>query len=145
MWLPKSLHIRKFRSAWPYLSKGPTHPSEIVEYTKRGKSVRESNIDAGQGGAFGIAILTALPMPAAAAIRNVKPHQMRWRVVQEEKMAEPKAFGGRGAFPDTDERAITAYRRQGLSACLKIGAAATPEKAQGDTRNPPPYRRRTLR
>ena len=79
MWLPKSLHIRKFRSAWPYLSKGPTYPSEIVEYTKRGKSVRELNIDAGQGGAFGIAILTAPPMPAAAAIRNVKPHQMRWR------------------------------------------------------------------
>jgi len=33
----------------------PTHPSEIVEFTKEGKFVREFNVDAGQGGAFGIA------------------------------------------------------------------------------------------
>ncbi|MBV9289781.1 MAG: hypothetical protein JO288_18545 [Hyphomicrobiales bacterium] len=35
----------------------PGHPSEIVEFTKDGKFIRESNIDAGQGGAFGIAVL----------------------------------------------------------------------------------------
>ena len=34
----------------------PTHPSEIVEFTKAGKFVGESNVDASQGGAFGIAI-----------------------------------------------------------------------------------------
>jgi hypothetical protein len=34
----------------------PTHPSAIVEFTKRGKFVVESNIDASQGGAFGIAV-----------------------------------------------------------------------------------------
>ena len=34
----------------------PTHPSEIVEFTKTGKFVSESNIDSGQGGAFGIAV-----------------------------------------------------------------------------------------
>jgi hypothetical protein len=34
----------------------PTHPSEIVEFTKTGKFVGESNIDSGQGGAFGIAV-----------------------------------------------------------------------------------------
>lgn len=33
----------------------PTHPSEIVEFTKNGKFVGEFNIDAGQGGAFGLA------------------------------------------------------------------------------------------
>jgi hypothetical protein len=33
----------------------PTHPSEIVEFTKRGEFVREFNVDASQGGAFGIA------------------------------------------------------------------------------------------
>jgi hypothetical protein len=33
----------------------PTHPSEIVEFTKQGQFVREFNVDAGQGGAFGIA------------------------------------------------------------------------------------------
>src|SRR5215472_16640594 len=33
----------------------PTHPSEIVEFTKSGEFVREFNVDAGQGGAFGIA------------------------------------------------------------------------------------------
>jgi hypothetical protein len=33
----------------------PTHPSEIVEFTKSGKFIREFNVDAGQGGAFGIA------------------------------------------------------------------------------------------
>jgi DNA-binding beta-propeller fold protein YncE len=31
-----------------------THPSEIVEFTKSGEFVREYNVDASQGGAFGI-------------------------------------------------------------------------------------------
>lgn len=30
------------------------HPSEIVEFTKRGRFVREYNVDASQGGAFGL-------------------------------------------------------------------------------------------
>ena len=34
----------------------PTHPSGLVEFTKGGKFVGESNVDAGQGGAFGIAV-----------------------------------------------------------------------------------------
>jgi len=38
----------------------PTHPSEIVEFTKAGKFVGESNIDSGQGGAFGIAVSASL-------------------------------------------------------------------------------------
>lgn len=33
----------------------PTHPSEIVEFTKSGEFVGEFNVDAGQGGAFGLA------------------------------------------------------------------------------------------
>jgi hypothetical protein len=32
----------------------PLHPSEIVEFTKSGRFVRESNVDSSQGGAFGI-------------------------------------------------------------------------------------------
>jgi hypothetical protein len=36
----------------------PTHPSEIVEFTKSGKFVGQFNVDAGQGGAFGIGITT---------------------------------------------------------------------------------------
>jgi DNA-binding beta-propeller fold protein YncE len=32
----------------------PLHPSEIVEFTRWGEFVREYNVDAGQGGAFGI-------------------------------------------------------------------------------------------
>jgi len=36
-------------------SSDPTHPSEIVEFTKNGKFVGEFNVDAGQGGAFGLA------------------------------------------------------------------------------------------
>ena len=34
----------------------PTHPSELVEFTKGGKFVGESNVDSGQGGSFGIAV-----------------------------------------------------------------------------------------
>jgi hypothetical protein len=34
----------------------PTEPSEIVELTKTGKFVGQFNVDAGQGGAFGIGI-----------------------------------------------------------------------------------------
>jgi hypothetical protein len=33
----------------------PNHPSEIVEFTKSGEFMREFNVDASQGGAFGIA------------------------------------------------------------------------------------------
>ena len=32
----------------------PSHPSEIVEFTPSGRFVREYNVDAGQGGAFGL-------------------------------------------------------------------------------------------
>ena len=32
----------------------PLHPSEIVEFTRRGEFVREYNVDASQGGAFGL-------------------------------------------------------------------------------------------
>jgi hypothetical protein len=32
----------------------PLHPSEIVEFTKSGQFVRESNVDSSQGGAFGL-------------------------------------------------------------------------------------------
>jgi hypothetical protein len=35
----------------------PTQPSEIVEFTKSGKFVGQFNVDAGQGGAFGIGTL----------------------------------------------------------------------------------------
>jgi hypothetical protein len=41
----------------------PTHPSEIVEFTKAGKFVGESNIDSGEGGAFGIAVPPATYYP----------------------------------------------------------------------------------
>lgn len=33
----------------------PLHPSEIVEFTRRGRYVGEVNVDASQGGAFGVA------------------------------------------------------------------------------------------
>jgi hypothetical protein len=49
----------------------PTHPSEIVEFTKGGKFVQESNIDAGQGGAFGIAILPSFQRFNFAAVDDV--------------------------------------------------------------------------
>jgi len=40
----------------------PTHPSEIIEFTKLAKFVREFNVDAGTGGAFGIAtVLSSEP------------------------------------------------------------------------------------
>jgi len=52
----------------------PTHPSEIVEFTRSGKFVREFNVDASQGGAFGIAtVLTENPRLNFAAVDDV-PH-----------------------------------------------------------------------
>ena len=42
----------------------PTQPSEIVEFTRKGRFVRQFNVDAAQGGAFGIAIAkVGLPRP----------------------------------------------------------------------------------
>jgi len=41
----------------------PTHPSEIVEFTKSGEFVREFNVDAGQRGAFGIATVLSGYLP----------------------------------------------------------------------------------
>lgn len=37
----------------------PTQPSEIVEFTKKGKFVTQFNVDAAQGGAFGIGVAIA--------------------------------------------------------------------------------------
>ena len=50
----------------------PTHPSEIVEFTKSGEFVREFNVDASQGGAFGIAtVLSGYPVFNFAAVDDV--------------------------------------------------------------------------
>lgn len=50
----------------------PTHPSEIVEFTKSGEFVREVNVDAGQGGAFGLATVLSLnPRFNFAAVDDV--------------------------------------------------------------------------
>jgi DNA-binding beta-propeller fold protein YncE len=50
----------------------PTQPSEIVEFTKSGEFVREFNVDASQGGAFGIAtVVSGLPPFNFAAVDDV--------------------------------------------------------------------------
>jgi hypothetical protein len=50
----------------------PTHPSEIIEFTKSGTFVRQFNVDAGQGGAFGIATaLSSSPQFNFAAVDDV--------------------------------------------------------------------------
>jgi hypothetical protein len=50
----------------------PSHPSEIVEFTKSGEFVREFNVDASQGGAFGIAtLLSGNPPFNFAAVDDV--------------------------------------------------------------------------
>jgi hypothetical protein len=46
----------------------PTQPSEIVEFTKTGRFVGQFNVDAGQGGAFGIGIAMAGPDTARLAV-----------------------------------------------------------------------------
>jgi hypothetical protein len=46
----------------------PTQPSEIVEFTKTGRFVGQFNVDAGQGGAFGIGIALAGPDTARLAV-----------------------------------------------------------------------------
>jgi hypothetical protein len=43
------------------MNNDPTHPSEIIEFTKTGQFVREFNVDAAQGGAFGIATVVSGP------------------------------------------------------------------------------------
>jgi hypothetical protein len=49
-----------------------THPSEIVEFTTSGEFVREFNVDASQGGAFGIAtVLSGFPPFNFAAVDDV--------------------------------------------------------------------------
>jgi hypothetical protein len=48
------------------------HPSEIVEFTRSGEFVREFNVDASQGGAFGIAtVLAGYPRFNFAAVDDV--------------------------------------------------------------------------
>jgi hypothetical protein len=50
----------------------PTHPSEIIEFTKSGEFVRQFNVDASQGGAFGIAtVLSGSPQFNFAAVDDV--------------------------------------------------------------------------
>jgi len=45
----------------------PTQPSEIVEFTKSGKFIGQFDVDAGQGGAFGLAIALVGPNTARLA------------------------------------------------------------------------------
>jgi len=52
-------------------NKDPTHPSGIVEFTKKGKFVVESNIDASQGGAFGITVRPSHRAFTFAAVDDV--------------------------------------------------------------------------
>jgi hypothetical protein len=50
----------------------PMHPSEIIEFTKSGQFVTQFNVDASQGGAFGIAtVLSGLPQFNFAAVDDV--------------------------------------------------------------------------
>ncbi|HZZ62554.1 MAG TPA: hypothetical protein VFE63_15545 [Roseiarcus sp.] len=65
----------------------PTHPSEIVEFTKAGKFVSESNVDASQGGAFGIAIQ---PFPFKFAAVDDVPNTITVFTI-------PSPFGGASA------------------------------------------------
>jgi hypothetical protein len=48
----------------------PKHPSELVEFTKGGKFVGQSNIDAAQGGAFGIAVSASFSFAAVDDVPN---------------------------------------------------------------------------
>jgi hypothetical protein len=36
----------------------PTQPSEIVEFTRTGRFVRQFNVDAAEGGAFGVGVVS---------------------------------------------------------------------------------------
>jgi hypothetical protein len=54
--------------ALPVPISDPKHPSEIVELTKSGKFVSQFNVDAGQGGAFGIGIALINPITAQLAV-----------------------------------------------------------------------------
>jgi len=48
----------------------PTQPSEIVEFTRDGRFVGQFNVDAGEGGAFGIGIAMIGPDTARLAVVN---------------------------------------------------------------------------
>jgi hypothetical protein len=53
----------------------PKHPSEYVEFTKRGRFVSQFNIDVNQGGAFGIAVETIGDgAPRLAVVDNNGPN-----------------------------------------------------------------------
>jgi hypothetical protein len=41
----------------------PLHPSEIVEFSKAGQFIREFNVDASQGGAFGLDTVLGFDAP----------------------------------------------------------------------------------
>jgi hypothetical protein len=49
----------------------PTRPSEIVEFTTTGMFIREFNIEATQGGAFGLATATTLGFPVVFSFAAV--------------------------------------------------------------------------
>jgi uncharacterized LabA/DUF88 family protein len=49
----------------------PTHPSEIVEFTRDGRFVAEFDVDAAQGGAFGLAVAQIGPGVRSAFVDDV--------------------------------------------------------------------------
>jgi hypothetical protein len=55
----------------PEVNPDPTHPSEIVEFTTTGMFIREFNIEATQGGAFGLATATSPGFPVVFSFAAV--------------------------------------------------------------------------
>jgi uncharacterized protein YjiK len=56
----------------------PNQPSEIVEFTKEGKFVKEISVDPAQGGSFGLAVNTANDQAIFAAVDDNTSMLMIW-------------------------------------------------------------------
>ena len=73
----------------------PTQPSELVEFTKGGKFVKQISVDPLQGGSFGLAVGKSNDVTQLAAVDDNQGILLIWNIPSSEERRDPEIRGER--------------------------------------------------
>ena len=71
----------------------PTQPSELVEFTKGGKFVKQISVDPLQGGSFGLAVGKSNDVTQLAAVDDNQGILLIWNIPSSEERRDPEIRG----------------------------------------------------
>lgn len=71
----------------------PTQPSELVEFTKGGKFVKQISVDPLQGGSFGLAVGKSNDVTQLAAVDDNQGILLIWNIPSSEERRDPEMRG----------------------------------------------------